>query len=147
MLITASASFAACSGRIAEQDEGLAHVVHITVAQFGEARRGVQVVVAIRKREPALAGSRNLLGGILLVLRNADGEEGAAAATILFGVEGCEVLLVCECGNGIQLRLQRLYAQLVDESVFMQAAKKSPYFFWSGVLGALAAASSSFQTR
>ena len=62
---------------------------------MAEARRGVQVIVAVGEGKAALAGGEDLLGGVFLVLGDADAEEIGAAET--FGeldVESGEVLVL-----------------------------------------------------
>src|SRR6185437_16550854 len=110
-------------GRVAEELEGLDHVVDVALAKLLEARRFIEVVVAVGKGESALSCGSDLLGGVLLILRDGGGEEGATTAAILLRVEGCELLDAGELVDGFEVRLQGLSPSLSIRSVFMQAAK------------------------
>src|SRR6185437_1731647 len=107
--------FGSLLGRVAEELEGLDHVVDVPFAEPGEARRLVEVVVAIGKSKATLSCSRDLLGGVLLVLRDGGREEGGTTATVLLRSEGRELLDAGEVVNGLEVGLQWLGAELVED--------------------------------
>ena len=100
--------------RIADQREHFDHVVHILRSQLGRAFAGIQVVVAVGERQTTLPCRGNLLRAVFLVLRDTHGEESTGAAAFLAGVIGGQVTQGTQGGDGLELRLERLRAELVD---------------------------------
>src|SRR6185437_14970821 len=119
----------------AEELEGLDHVVDVALAKLLEARRFIEVVVAVGKGESALSCGSDLLGGVLLILRDGGGEEGATTAAILLRVEGCELLDAGELVDGFEVRLQRLVAELVDQVSVHAGGKVVTVLLLQGRLG------------
>ncbi len=67
-------------GRVAGQREHLGHVLDVLLANLLEALAVHDVVVAVGQREAALADGGNLLGGVLVVLLDAEVEQRRRAA-------------------------------------------------------------------
>ncbi len=103
-------------GRIAEQREHLRHMREVFGAERLRAVILIQVVIAVGQAEAALVDRSDLLGGVLLVLLGAEGEEKSDGVFVFHGAEqGGQRLLVVPGGDGLERWLDRLRAEAVGQ--------------------------------
>ena len=103
-------------GRVVQQLEHLDHVGDILLANLLAAVVVVQIVVAIRESEPALTRGENLLARIHLVLEDIDvEEERPGEPAVGLQVQRGKLLLVGKRGDGVEFRLDRLWAKLIRQ--------------------------------
>ncbi len=87
-------------------------VLHVGVADLG--LRFVEVVALLRQAQAALAGVGDDLAGILVVGIGAEREQEALALRVALAQPCGDGLAVAQAVDGLQLRLQRRQAGLVD---------------------------------
>ena len=133
-------------GGIAGEFEDGHHVIGELLADFYGPFIGLDVVVAVGQGQATLADDADLLGGVLEVLLGADGEEQTTEmAGLDVGDERCDPRLVVKSATFWSKGWMGSTPCWSARVVFIQAAKKSPYCFCSGVragLGWLAFSSS-----
>jgi hypothetical protein len=120
-------------------------VLGLGVGQLGVVR--LQVVVAVRHAQAALADVGDVLGRILVVLVDAEVEGHADADLAQVGQQGRQLGLVLQRGDLVQLSLQRGRAQLFQARLVHEAGVEVADALGVGALGGVPAATFSMMPR
>jgi len=121
---------------VAGQDEHFSDVIDILLADFHEPLGVFDVVVAIGKRQARLSELGDLLGGVLLVLANAETIErrGAALGRELADERG-KVAGVLEIADALERRFERFQTLFFNQAGVHAGGIVVAVFLFEGCLG------------